>query len=62
MALRNLRGIKELRFILCQTSPASEGLRYYLYIKIEIILLTTIKQLDNHLLQLLSDKMKIVFH
>ena len=28
MALRNLKGIKELRFILRQSSPASEGLRY----------------------------------
>ena len=30
MALRNLKGIKELRFILCQTSTASEGLRNYI--------------------------------
>jgi hypothetical protein len=28
MALRTLKAIKELRFILCQSSPASENLRY----------------------------------
>lgn len=28
MALRTLKGIKELRFLLCQTSSASDGLRY----------------------------------
>lgn len=28
MALRALKGIRELRFVLCQTSPHSDGLRY----------------------------------
>ena len=28
MALRSLKAIKELRFILCQSSPQSENLRY----------------------------------
>ena len=28
MALRSLKAIKELRFILCQTNPQSESLRY----------------------------------
>lgn len=47
MALRNLKGIKELRFILCQTSPASEGLRYFYCIKKETTSPTITNQSAN---------------